>query len=1681
MSDNVMREYLAAQQRIAQEDAPAFDRAKQDGRWYRTIGRHGENTIIYNAMGTDHPDGTNEWEFVTVGYLQAHGGGGGGGSGLTPSQYVAKVNGKTGNVTLTHEDVGALSATYTPPLATETDPGMITAAEKKAVSKLSFNGSHLEVSTPVVASQGLDVNNNHITGLSDPSLPDQAATKRYVDAAIAAVPRGNGGGVAGVSSVNGRTGAVTLTASDVGAVDANYVSQAISRIPSQPQTTVNGKTGNVTLTYSDVGAAAALHDHQLASASGNGFMSAAQYTVVDSLAIAGLDLSVRKHLVATAGLDLNNQQLTGLAEPTAATHGATKGYVDTQISAARIGGQGTPAGVASVNGKTGIVTLSADDVGAATKAYVDGKIVEPPVASVNGKTGAVTLSADDVGATTKAYVDSAIAAIPAAPAAPVQSVNNKTGNVQLTAADVGAATQQHMHNVVTNEVNGFFPADKFGVIDGLSVVAGKLSSTLPITAPSATIEQQPTEGTHAANKTYVDSAIAAAKITGQGGTPVGVASVNGKTGAVTLAASDVGAATKADIQTAINAIPAQKVTSVNTKTGDVTLSYTDVGAAPVSHQHAEATDSEAGFMSAKHHKIVDAMLLEGTTLKITPKLDIPNGAILSGSKLTRVGDPEDAEDAANKKYVDAKVAAIQPPAAPVQSVNGKTGAVTLSAADVGAATASDVSTAIAGITHPVTSVAGKTGAVTLSAADVGAATEAFVREQIAAISAAPAAPVQSVNGKTGAVTLSAADVGAATAADVSKAIEGINHPVASVNGKTGTVVLSAKDVGAATTEDITKAVAALPASPVQSVNGKTGAVVIDKAGVGVDGLMSKEDFAKLAKVTSVPGGLVVADGLTVRGEVTMAGNKVSGLGTPTDERDAATKGYVDTKIAAIPQGGGGTTTLASATANGLMSSVQYNAVSRLSVQADGLQVGEKLLTPNGIDAKQKAISNLLDPVADKDAATKWYVDQEIKKLPKGGSGTPVPGPKGDRGERGEQGPKGDPGPMGPPGPAGGSDATPEPDDTVFASLVNAGLTLKDAPENPVPQLTNPPAFEQYKPIRAPYYNTPIAKITRNKEAIAAGERPYRSDYSRRNAFNADNSLFLTYRKDGYWFVNDAKTLKLIGDALPSMATDCEPIWSESDPNILWALPPYGEGCKLYEINVETRKVVKTYELQERLKAWWPDAGRCWTKSEGSPSRDGRYWCWIIETVGYEVRGIVVYDRVEDKFIAHMNATVKPDHTSMSPSGKYAIVSWAYNEPLGTRAYTRNLTDKHPAATGNDPYIKLHTNSEHSDIAITKDGREVYVAADYTGTNGQIFMADLETGVRTNLLYMYDQGTATAYHISGKAYDSPGYVVVSTYQEHLGSDTEVNNLRNKPLMQWYHRKVFTISLEASPKYKVLAWADSDRLKHWPGNDGYWAEPQATVNNNLTRVMFNSSMNSTNVNDIECFMLAIPEGTFPSVKRKTDLKAYVKKDGSTAFTGNVDAGNHNVINLAAPTADNHAATKKYVDEEIKKIPRGGDGGAASPSGTIPGQIIGVLQWRGCSAGATTAREVLQPLGTLYNANYGTIKFAWPQLKAADNFVLYIPEAGMYKCELVAMNSSTQPVYLKDTQGTLDGFAGPMAESSAVPLGTGMSFVFGTNIPNRLVRLPIHCPGTARKPIPDIMAIISLVALKKDIPVT
>ena len=117
----------------------------------------------------------------------------------------------------------------------------------------------------------------------------------------------------------------------------------------------------------------------------------------------------------------------------------------------------------------------------------------------------------------------------------------------------------------------------------------------------------------------------------------------------------------------------------------------------------------------------------------------------------------------------------------VNSVNGKTGDVVLTASDVGALPSSYQApvTSVNGMTGDVVisgggavdSVNGKTGTVVLTASDVGAlpsstvipdSTSDLVNDSgfVTAAQAAAAAPVQSVNAKTGAVVLNATDVGA---------------------------------------------------------------------------------------------------------------------------------------------------------------------------------------------------------------------------------------------------------------------------------------------------------------------------------------------------------------------------------------------------------------------------------------------------------------------------------------------------------------------------------------------------------------------------------------------------------------------------------------------------------------------------------------------------------------------------------------------------------------------------------------------------------------------------------------------------------------------------------------------------------------------------------------------------------
>lgn len=152
----------------------------------------------------------------------------------------------------------------------------------------------------------------------------------------------------------------------------------------------------------------------------------------------------------------------------------------------------------------------------------------------------------------------------------------------------------------------------------------------------------------------------------------------------------------------------------------------------------------------------------------------------------------------------------------VDSVNGQTGDVVLTASDVDAlpstteipSKTSDLVNDSGFLTSAVTSFNGQSGAVTYTA------------------------PVSSVNGKTGDVNLSASDVGAlpntttipTKTSDLQNDSGYLTSAVTSFNGQSGAVTYTA---------------------PVSSVNGQTGAVVIPTATTSADGLLSSTDKGRL--------------------------------------------------------------------------------------------------------------------------------------------------------------------------------------------------------------------------------------------------------------------------------------------------------------------------------------------------------------------------------------------------------------------------------------------------------------------------------------------------------------------------------------------------------------------------------------------------------------------------------------------------------------------------------------------------------------------------------------------------------------------------------------------------------------------------------------------------------------------
>lgn len=374
----------------------------------------------------------------------------------------------------------------------------------------------------------------------------------------------------------------------------------------------------------------------------------------------------------------------------------------------------------------------------------------------------------------------------------------------------------------------------------------------------------------------------------------------------------------------------------------------------------------------------------------------------------------------------------------------------------------------------------------------------------------------------------------------------------------------------------------------------------------------------------------------------------------------------------------------------------------------------------------------------------------------------------------------------------------------------------------------------------PVYGTRIYRVT---AADSGTGQHLRHHYSRSQAFNADNSRFMAKAQNGYWSLHDAATFEKL-QVLPRLAGNCEPLWDPKDP-------------KRY-IHTQRNGGMQWWDQDGRVvfdftgKTPWPKATAFWTAGEGTRSADGRILTVLAGTYDEATKqkacyGIVSVDLSTGTILGTLEAAkfpfphYVPDHVSTSPSGRYVVASWAYNDEHKKGATISYSTDFSSSQL-------LIENSEHSDLAIGANGHDLYVAASYK--DGAIISIDLETGEKHALHKLYpntQNSELYACHISAQCFDRPGWAVISTYGEAAkNGESPITELRAE------YRKVWLLELKPGGRVLNVAHIHST----WPSDPKkkeYFLEPQATVSKDLSRILFAANHEG---GEISSYMIGLP---------------------------------------------------------------------------------------------------------------------------------------------------------------------------------------------------------------------------------
>jgi hypothetical protein len=387
---------------------------------------------------------------------------------------------------------------------------------------------------------------------------------------------------------------------------------------------------------------------------------------------------------------------------------------------------------------------------------------------------------------------------------------------------------------------------------------------------------------------------------------------------------------------------------------------------------------------------------------------------------------------------------------------------------------------------------------------------------------------------------------------------------------------------------------------------------------------------------------------------------------------------------------------------------------------------------------------------------------------------------------------------------------------------------------PVPDIPEPAPRQWFTD---PTFGTCMVRVTDRANDLSPGDPSpgLANEYARVQSFNADGSRLLSYGTEGTWYLYDAQTLLPLGD----LPIGIEPRWDADDPDVLY----YLDETRLLSYDVQTQVQSEVHDFADDLPG--QNLAAVWTRYEGSPSRDRRYWGLMAEDEDWIPVAFLVYDRQADQVTVRDMRGVPGieedvDHVTMSPLGTYFIASFDLSceeGQLGTDAHPCGLMVYDRDLTSGRGLLRI---IGHYDPVLDAQGREVIVYQDID--TDYISMLDLETGAVTPLWEIDFSHTAIGLHFSGLAFERPGWALVSTHDDDPLTYT------------WMDDQVFVIELKAEGRVVRLAHT------HSVVNDDldldYWAEPHATVNPDMTRVLFTTDWGRSGTGEVEMFMIALP---------------------------------------------------------------------------------------------------------------------------------------------------------------------------------------------------------------------------------